>query len=448
MRKIVPTCSVVLVCGLTAGAWADEVQALGSNNTIFRLDTETGAITRYHEITGLVANERVLSIETGQFGRLFGVTKSRIYEIHPATGVATPLAPRFASLWAGYEYDDYYDPHEPIGFTIAPGATAADIFVTRTTHEPGGSGVTGHLAVRHRLDFATMKLSGPELPVYPHGEDSYSYPTDVVTGLYVDDPAAPQEPALLALDAEGNAFIRIGTENPDPTAEGLIAVTSVVPLTGLADGQVAVSLARSSTGRTILLSAFYGPYGWTAAKSLYTVDLTTGIAAKLREIEINEGGSLAVELSAPGGWIPQPAIALDVAKASVVYDSRRPSRSSVKLVGKIEVEAWDGQTLRVDVGGIVREFTLDSRGRGVSGRDSFRISSRPKNGSWQYTIVLRGREVEKLGVQAVGGTVGVVADVFLGADAMGLGVKSYRAAFELDYYRDRSGRAIGSKHIP
>lgn len=446
MRMIVPACAAMLLCGMTAGAWADEVQVLGSNNTIFRLDTETGAITKYHEITGLVANERVLSIETGQFSRLFGITKSRIYEINPTNGVATPLAPRFASLWG--DYDDYYDSHEPAGFTITPGATAADVFVTTATYESGGISVTGHTSVRRRLDFATMRLSGPDVLVYPNGEDSYKSPADVVTGLYVDDPAATQEPTLLALDAEGNAFVRIGTERPDPTTPELIAVTSVVPLTGLASGQRAVSLARSSEGHTILLTAFDAQGWYWGPKSLYTVDLPTGVATKVRDFATNEGGSLAIELASPAGWRPEPAIALDVAKASVEYDPRRPAQSSVKLVGKIEVEAWNGQTLRVDVGGIVREFTLDARGRGESGRDSFRISSRPKNGSWQYTIVLRGREVEKLGVQAVGGTAGVVADLFLGADPMGMGVKAYRAAFELDYFRNRSGRAIGSKHIP
>jgi hypothetical protein len=47
--------------------------------------------------------------------------------------------------------------------------------------------------------------------------------------------------------------------------------------------------------------------------------------------------------------------------------SRRSPRSSATLAGEIEIPAggWEGKTLRVDFGGVAREFQLDSRGRGT-----------------------------------------------------------------------------------
>lgn len=128
-----------------------------------------------------------------------------------------------------------------------------------------------------------------------------------------------------------------------------------------------------------------------------------------------------------------------MAKAVVRYDFRAAHRNadSLEITGNLPLPAGGvaGRTVRVDIDGVVREFTLDRMGRGRSGPDAFRIVAKPGAGEPPFSLVLRKAalsDVAGVGRATESGQATMLVDLFVDRAA-------HRATVDLTYLAQRNG---------
>ncbi len=83
-----------------------------------------------------------------------------------------------------------------------------------------------------------------------------------------------------------------------------------------------------------------------------------------------------------------PAQALTIKKLSIKLNFAKPSSDSIQLQGTLEVPSdFDpaGATVVVDVGGVIRSFTLDEKGKSKVDYDQAQIK-KPKDGLSKYAV--------------------------------------------------------------
>lgn len=450
MRQAHVACLVIAGVGaFVAGAKADEIEVLGTGNYIFRYDTRTGEVTRFAKVGGLLEGERLSVIESGN-GHLYGVTDERVYVIDPITRNATPAGPRIDDL----QFELGLPGYRMFAFDIPSGSDAASVLIG--TSAPGAGPVTGTRSLTFDVntlltsDHATGTGGSLQL-VYAQDDPGFGTSPVVRAATHRPDPQGSGKTEFIGIDVARNVVVRIGPLDGDPlTAEGNV-VRTLAPLTGLDQGDSIVTMDMSIDGPLLTTPLVLAQSATPLVTPVYSLDTGTGVLTKLPDM----GTRLAIDISAPPAWTIAPTHELDLTRFTAAVDLSARGRSSATFVGKIEVPfgGWEGKRLRVDFGGVTREFQLDGRGRGTSGGDTFKVSRKPKNGSWYFTLQLRRGDFRTLGVggDPPTGTVPVVIDLFVddaATDPVFRDVTAYRTQFDVDFYVNRSGRAVLSRHAP
>ena len=101
------------------------------------------------------------------------------------------------------------------------------------------------------------------------------------------------------------------------------------------------------------------------------------------EIEVALGTSSSNNASTPNGGATVTPLPLSVKKLSISLDFAHTLRDSVSVSGTLQVAAGfspAGQEVVLDVGGVVRRFALDRRGKSSPGLSSFRIQIKSRKG--------------------------------------------------------------------
>jgi hypothetical protein len=442
-------CTAIAVGSLVAGASADEVEVLANGNYLFRYDTRTGEVSRFAKVGGLLADERLFAIETGN-GRLYGLTDERVYAIDPITRNATPVGPRVDDLRLvlGLGYRNF-------AFDFPQGSDTATVLLG--TSPPGSGPVTGTRMLT--FDVRTFLVSENS----PGTGDSYqlAYATDdpgfgtepvVRAATHRFDPDAAGATEFIGIDSARSALVRIGPLDGDPlSAEGSV-VRTIAPISGLEAGDTVIAMDNSIDGPLLATPLVLAQSANPMVTPMYALDPDTGVMTKLPDM----GTRLAIDISAPPAFTVEATRELELTRFGASVDLTGRDRSTATLVGKIEVPygGWGGKRLRVDFGGEIREFVLDKWGRGMAGRDRFKVSRKPKDGAWLFTLQLRHGEFRTLprgSDDQPTGTAPIVIDVFvddLEVEPIFRDVVAYRAQFDVDFHDNRAGKAVLSRHAP
>jgi hypothetical protein len=104
------------------------------------------------------------------------------------------------------------------------------------------------------------------------------------------------------------------------------------------------------------------------------------------EIELALGTNPNLATSTPFGTSPAGApLSLTLSKLTTNLNFASAGKDMVSLQGTVSVPAGfnvDGQTVIIDVGGVIKSFTLDSRGKSATGaNDTFKISIKSRGGN-------------------------------------------------------------------
>jgi len=241
---------------------------------------------------------------------------------------------------------------------------------------------------------------------------------------------------MFGVDPSRVALVRVGSVGGLQSAtDDRSVLTTVAAISGLADGAHPIALEIGPTGVGYVVTS------GTVDTGVYRLDLTTGVATLKRSFHLLRVRDAAVLQSFP----PLPPLALDVTKAVVRYDFR-PSRTNggtIVVTGTLPYPAGGlaGRVIQVDLDGVVREFTTDSRGRAKSGPDLFRFVGKLHAGTIRYSITIRKAALADVAGVDAGTATGpraMTADLFLDD-------RAYRTRIDVDYF---AGRRRGIAKTP
>jgi hypothetical protein len=80
---------------------------------------------------------------------------------------------------------------------------------------------------------------------------------------------------------------------------------------------------------------------------------------------------------------------LTVAKLGISLNFALGGKDAIALSGTIDIPSgfvFAGKKVGIDVGGVVRAFTLDAKGKQKNGFDAIAVGIKPKNGVSKYTV--------------------------------------------------------------
>ena len=83
------------------------------------------------------------------------------------------------------------------------------------------------------------------------------------------------------------------------------------------------------------------------------------------------------------------AVPLTLTKLIISLNFATGGKDMTAFSGTLDIPAgfvFAGQKIAVDVGGVVRAFTLDAKGKQKSGGDSISVGVKPKNGISKYLV--------------------------------------------------------------
>jgi hypothetical protein len=415
MRTIHAALLAAAVSGLSSSALADELLALDGSGVLHRFDTAGGPTFVQAPITGTGDEGRLLAIELRpRSGVLYGLTSDRLYSIDLNSGVATPAGPQLASGARDAAFG--FDPLRDVG----------RLLVRQTPPGPDDTTITEHVY------FVLPDTGVLDARIDPNSGQSprLSY----VPG----DPAEGESPAVTSIAWSTTALTAYGIERPRGTlvrlgtaggalsaANDLDVVSTVAPITGLHEGARIDAFGIDAYGTAVIAAIDAGQ----PISGLWKLDLATGAAVRFASMP---GGRYAVDFAhLPTATLPS-SVPLDVRNATVRLDFRGARRADeIRIVGTLPFPTygWAGKTMRVDVGGVVREFMLDIRGRGVQGPDSVRFGRNSKTeAGFPFTLLIR-RDRFLRGVFQQGAAEAdrpVALDVYLDG-------RVHRATLEFDY---------------
>lgn len=426
----------VSIAALAVGAAAEEIRVLGNGGVVVRFDSETGQLSNYLQVSGLAEGERIEAVATGgPVSILYGLTEERLYLIDALTGAAMPAGPRFESRLLL---------QRNFAFAFHPVTGVARLLVG--THPPGANPDDGTESMRLDPRTATIaredpQTGSPHALSYAAGDPNEGLGPVVTLAAY--HPVVSDTSTLYGIDTVRRTLVRIGPAGDAGFTAADDVVTTIAPLSGLPADSAPVALEAQRDG-TVLLTTVDG--GDLSSTGLWSLDLATGAATALPRI----GLPLAEDLARSPAMAFGGAQALVTEKTAVTVDHRRRNADKVQVVGRIGVPGggWEGKTVQVDFGGIVREFAMDVRGHGGSRRESFRISGRPRGGIWKFKLLLRGDDFGRaLGIDSGDGLGAVtpVVDLFVRDPGETIAPAAAHRATPTLGYRTKKGRTIASQ---
>jgi hypothetical protein len=401
----------------------DELVGLDPVGALLTLDTTTGATSNRQVIHGIEDDgEPILAIaRRPRNGVLYGLSRERLCSIDVTTAVATPVGPRFTSTPGARPFGFAFDLLRDAGRGVVPlfppgaGGTALGTRDLRIDPDTGES-----------FEDADPATGQPPMLSYV-ADDAAVGTAPIVTAIaYAGVAGTPTDATVFGIDTERGTLVRLGSPRGAYALDDVDAVTTIGAL-NLPTATSAKTLEIDDAGRAFLLAQRTTPVPTTV---LFSLDLTDGAATLVADVP----WPLADLASPPTATLPGAA-ALDVTKATFKIDFHRTRRDAdeIQIVGTLPfpVGGWAGKTMRVDVGGVVRSFVLDVRGRGVQGTDSVRFGRRWAETGFPFTVqIRRGRLLRGLFGQATGagpsGARQIDVDVWLDG-------KLSRARLDLDF---------------
>jgi hypothetical protein len=324
-----------LAFSLSAGAaHAGIVHGLTDDGRIVTFDDATpGTLDKDEAVTGLFQDETLIALEVHPCdGRLFAISdQDRLYEVDPDTGAATPVVTLGSAL----------------GETAIGAAIHPDSLVLR---------VVGESDANNSIDIETGAVT-PETALQYADPDGALDP--VVSGLAFFDGG------LLAIDTERDELVSL-----DPAADGTLTRIGRLGV----DAAAPVGLDHRSGDAALLASINVG-----GLSGLYAINPETGHIAFLGTI--GDGTTIvdvAATAAAPEG--------LSMDKLDLKFDFKKSGKDQAHIRGKLPAPEGDyaGLVVTVDIGGAMRTFTLDSKGKAKNGNDTFMFEGKPKDGLVKY----------------------------------------------------------------
>jgi hypothetical protein len=276
-------------------------------------------------------------------GWLYGLTRTALYDIDQSTATASRVGDGFqAPLPAG-----------PLACDFDP-----DIDTLRVV---GGLGSNQQVDADTGLlvdsNVTTLPVDGDAPFVFAPG-DVRQAATPTVGTIAFAGRDAPMSPArAYVLEANSALLARLGdpSDAPGESRDGKlysIGLLSIDNVTSLPPGRAFVATSYR-TAYAALQNTFQ-------SSALYHVDLTNGKATLV-------GGIAApgvVQSMTVGPTDNPPRVVVKTMHMTLNF--KRAGRDTVSLVGSVPtpIGALDGKVVTVDVGGVSKTFTLDSKGRG------------------------------------------------------------------------------------
>jgi len=99
---------------------------------------------------------------------------------------------------------------------------------------------------------------------------------------------------------------------------------------------------------------------------------------------------VALAVATPPVWAQGSVGALSVSKMIIKLNFAKPDSDKIGVKGLLDVPAdvaVEGLRVIVDVGGVVKTFTLDAKGKSKSGGDAFALK-KPKSGASKFALKL------------------------------------------------------------
>lgn len=175
-----------------------------------------------------------------------------------------------------------------------------------------------------------------------------------------------------------------GTNSPDtftadPLPAGLVLNGNVISGIATATGTYLVTISASSLSgadtKTLVIDVIAG-----------VAELDTDGDGFSDALEVISGSSVTDPSSTPFGIAIGVVSRLNISKFHLSIDARKAARNKLSVTGGLNpttVPVLSGSVFTVDFGSIVKQYTLDEKGRGGAGHDSVKVSVKKPNGSVQ-----------------------------------------------------------------
>ena len=394
-----PSAVVAMAVGTTTAAGPPahtDLVGLTQGGELVRFASDApGTITSRVTVTGLVAGDTLLAIDTRPSnGRLYGLGRNgRIYVIHAATGLATPIrTTTFEVPLTGTAF----------GFDFNPAANRVRIVGADGQNlrvDPDTGAVSDGNAT-------TPGLQGDTALAYASTDVNQGAVPHVVAAAYDSNLTTANAPTLWVIDSNLGVLARQGSPNGTPESANTGTLHTVGSLGVDATGVPGLQIAGDSTAFGALKAA-------DGKSRLYTIDLTSGLASLVDPVGVSE--SLRDLATAPTSNPSAPGSDLVVRKLVLRSNYARTDRDSVRLEAVIPFPAGTllGQIVLVDVGGFSKAFTLsrvgkaklDESTRSRVDDDSFAFASRAHDGHLRLVAQFRREDLsDELTDEGMSGT--------------------------------------------
>jgi hypothetical protein len=236
--------------------------ALTANNGLIEFDTDSpGTLTRGVQVTGLVGDERLVSIDYRQSTSvLYGLTNaSRLYAISTTTGAATPAGDAFdvplTASRASIDFNPFADALRVVG------SNGQNLRVN-----PDNGNVVD-------ANTGTAGVQGDATLAYAGG-DSGAGATPFVSGIaYSGNFSGTPATTLYGLDTGRNVLVTQGSPGGSPTSPNTGTLNTVGALGVDLTSRASMEIVTSSRGNeAIVIGTIEGVTG----NQVFRVDLTSG----------------------------------------------------------------------------------------------------------------------------------------------------------------------------
>lgn len=141
-----------------------------------------------------------------------------------------------------------------------------------------------------------------------------------------------------------------------------------------------VSFAAAASGNNLTYAWTFGDGTGASGATPTHVYTTAGIFTAIVTVSDGSGGTASGSVDV---MVDAPSLPLTLTKFSAKLNFARSNRDTISLSGILPLTAgmtMSGQTVTVNMSGIVKQFTFDSRGRMPRGNDIFKLSFKKHRG--------------------------------------------------------------------
>ncbi len=330
------------LAGALSSAQAKVIFALTDDNWILSIDSAAPGTLLFGApvVGGLQPGESLSAIDIRPAtGDMMGVGTSKIlYDVFATNGtglpiaVASPVADSFDGTLTG----------DKVGMDFNPTVDRIRL--------------TTNMGSNLRLNPVTGNLSAQDTALSP--------PTGIVETAYDRSYPGASETTLFGLDAVNNSLVRIGGINGTPSPNGG-AVTQIGPL-GVDFGNNS-ALDFSGTDLLAILNI-------DGISTLVSLDPQTGGI-------VHNHGAVATNPTVVGMAVA-PGF-LNAVKLNIKRIFNQSQKDSIKFSTLIDIPAGyqvNGAAVHLNIGGVLRSYVLDDKGKATLGQDKVSLKVKAKKG--------------------------------------------------------------------